>query len=331
MTDARAEAAKLKEELKSMVQVFAAIVRLATALGLAGKGSYLAFPSPTDPTGQTHIPFKRSDLKSAVADFGKALVSLGARARAGKKKERKAVVPESFSGTYIPVYAGESLRAYLNPADPSTFGSSNVNVMGAANLIDLIPQAKAGLLLRNTVTMLFYAHAHAKNLQDAGNAQYIRPDAHFLNSFNGTTPAMFAFGLTAEGKDAKVFMEDYVAAGGQSLNTFQVIAPRYPAGKVGKKGQDASFNPNLLHTYFFQNIGALNYATAAVLDSRAGYDQVTSALRDAGTKNSMLAEHNLVKAAADAWAAKLKPMQDEKLKARKKAQEAQRKLTKARK
>ena len=105
--------------LKNLTQIFNALVALNTALGQAGKGAYLAFPNPAQPG--TFIPFNRKHLRSANAKFSKTILLLKNYLRVSKKKQRLPVRPESFSGTYTPVYAGDALRAFFTAA-PANFG-----------------------------------------------------------------------------------------------------------------------------------------------------------------------------------------------------------------
>ena len=308
--------------LKNLTQIFNALVALNTALGQAGKGAYLAFPNPNQ--AGTFIPFNRKHLRSANAKFSKTILLLKNYLRVSKKKQREPVRPESFSGTYTPVYAGDALRSFFT-AQPANFGPVGPKNAAAtqnpgAALMDSLPMVAQGYLLRNTSTMLFYIYAHANNLQAADNAQFARSDQVMMDAFGGQIPAAFYSYKGADGKTAKVSMAQAVQQGliNGAMNTYDVIRASYP-----------TFDPARFNTYYYQNIAAANYYSKAALAADPALAPAAAALQRDDVRQAMLNEHNVVKAVSAEWHDLLEPGRKAQRDARKKQQDAAKKAAKA--
>lgn len=304
------------EILKGLVQIFNSLTVLNSALGQAGKGAYLVWQHPTQP-GQ-FIQFNRRHLRSANSKFAKALLDLRNYLRVSRKKTREPVRPESFSGTYTPVYAGPALQRFFNAA-PGNFGPLNPieaakTQVAEAGLMDQLDMAKQGYLLRNTSTMLFYIYAHAQNLQAQDNAQFARADDVMNEAFGADIPAAFYSYRGADGKTIKVPMNEAINSGviKDPLNTFQVIQQMHP-----------DFNPDRFNTYFFQNIAAANYYSRAALLQDTNLVQAAKALDRADVRQSMLEEHNMVKAVSAQWHELLEPSRKEQRDRRKREKDAE--------
>lgn len=97
--------------LKEIVKLSNALNILTAALCKAGKGAYVEVP---DPAIQNNVyPFNRRNLRSSQALLHKKILELKNYLRVSKKKTRDQVRPESFSGTYTPVYAGDALQYFF--------------------------------------------------------------------------------------------------------------------------------------------------------------------------------------------------------------------------
>lgn len=325
----RVEVKQFGEILKGMVQIYSALNLLTAALGQAGKGAYLAFPNPNQPG--TFIPFNRKHLRSAQAKFSRSLLQLKNYLRVSKKKTRDPVKPESFSGTYTPVYAGDALRQFFTAA-PQNFGPLHpvqaVQAVQAGQtgqavqaLMDSLQMVSQGYLLRNTSTMLFYIYAHANQLQAQDNAQFARSDDVMMQAFGGNIPAAFYAFRGQDGKPAKIPMAQAIQQGlvqAPGLNTYQVIQLTRP-----------DFDPNRFNTYFYQNIAAANYYSKAALAADQNLAPAAQALQQADVRAAMLAEHNIVKDVSAEWHQLLEPARKAQRDARKKQQDALKKQQKA--
>lgn len=303
--------------LKGFVDVFNSLVLLNTALGQAGKGAFLSFPNPNPGAEGTAIPFNRKHLRSANAKFAKALLQLKEYLRVSRKKTREPARPESFRGTYAPVFAGEALRAFFNEAN--NFGTINPGRDGDPSLISNLRMATQGYLLRNTSTMLFYIYAHANNLQAQDNAQYATSDQVMMNAFGGQIAAAF-FSYKDDNKTVKIPMDVAVQQGiiQAPLNTYDVVRSTHP-----------NFNPARFNTYFYQNIAASNYYSKSALAAEPTLVEVVQALARDDIRQAMLNEHNLVKEVSQVWHQLLEPGRKAQRDARKKEQDARKKAAKA--
>jgi len=331
----RVEVKEFGKILKVITQQFNYIVALATALGQAGKGAYLAFPNPQQP--QQFVPFNRKHLRSAQAKFNKNILQLKNYLRVSKKKTRDPVKPESLSGTYTPVYAGDALRAFFTAA-PGNFGplgpkEAVATQQPGALLMDSLPMASQGYLLRNTSTMLFYIYAHANQLQAEDNAQYARSDEVMMQAFGGDIPASWLSYRGVDTKPVKVSMTDAINQGivQQPMNTYQVISNLYPPGTMNNRTppQDVGFRPERFNTYYYQNIAAANYYSKAALSANPALADAATALARDDVRQAMLREHNIVKQVSDEWHDILEPGRKQQRDARKRINDAKKKQDKA--
>lgn len=317
-----AEAKEFNVVLKALVQYFNVLVVLNTALGEARKGSYLAFPNPTGSgtTNGFHI-FNRKHMRSANAKFAKEIMALKVFFRKSKKKTKTKLVPESFSGVYTPVYAGEALNAFFTQ-NPAGFGSLTPQQENTGLLMNALPEVNQRRLLRNTCTMLFFIYAHTNNLQFDDNAQLARSDEHMNNVFGGQIPAAYyAFKNPTTGKADKILMNEALDRNIVSapMNTYDVISAAYPRGTYNKAGEDVGFDPVQFNTYYFQNISAANYFSRKALEGIDNGQEIIDQLNNGQIRAAMLNEHNIVKQASDVWRQLNEPIRKERNRIRKAA------------
>lgn len=259
------------------------------------------------------------EVKAANAAYVAELMDLKNYMRVSKKKQRTVVDPSSFTGTYIPAYAGEALRYFYNqgdfgPLDPSQPESSK-------KLMDSLPFVKKGYLLRNAVTMLFYIYIYTNKLQVPGQGQFTKPDAVFKAAFNGKLPATFYSRKDANGEQIKMLMDRAVLeedAGGLGLkkpmNTFAVITAGLSENT--KNSEKNVFTSEKLNVYFYQSIAALNYLSKKNLEDAIElseyleedkkvkmYTEIKDHLGEDETsfRDQMLKEHEIIKATSRKW------------------------------
>lgn len=303
----RVDPKQFTDILKGLVKIFNGLAVLNSALGQAGKGAYLVWDHPTQP-GQ-FLQLNRRQIKSANSKFAAALLDLKNYLRVSRKKTREQIKPDSFSGTYTPVYAGEALTTFFTRT-PGNFGPLNPieaqrTQQAGDSLMDQLVMAKQGYLLRNTITMLFYIYAHAQNIQDPANAQFARSDDVMTEAFGGIIPAAF-YSQTAGKKTLKIPMAEAIQRGfiPAAMNTYQVVQANHP-----------DFNPARFNTYFFQNIAAANYYSRAALAADPVFAEAAAALQLPdpipnplpALHQAMLNEHNLVKDVSTQWHDILEP------------------------
>lgn len=208
-------------------------------------------------------------------------------------------------------------------------------------VVNYLPQVQQGYLLRNTTTMLFYIYAHVNSLQGGNNPvkknnQMARSDAVMNQAFGGDIAAAHFSRRQDNGKVVKVTMAKAVSSGliPAALNTYQSISTLYPAanpnvpgsGTFNKKGEDTHFEPANFNTYYFQNIAAANYYSSATLRDEQ-LQQNLAVISDAGIRQQMLDEHNIVKAVSNEWFQLLEPERKAERELHKKETEAARKAS----
>lgn len=309
----RAHQKAFSEALKKHVEIFNALAKLNQAVGKLEKGSVLGFP---DEAGNVHT-LTRNYIRSANAKFAHELAGMKVFLRDAYKVSKKAKQqPDSFKGVYVPSYAGPALIQFIN-GNKEGFGYVVPNRPESGYLIEQLRMAQMGVLLRNSITMLFYIYAHASSLQDQRDASYSTTDDHMDQSFGGQFPAVH-LPTDANGRNVNVSMDDAVKQGliPEALNTYQILVPRF-SKSVDKKGRPAPFDPKRLHGYYIQNIYALNYwsrNTAALVSDLANRsaetpDQpsVVEVLDAPTSREAMLLEHNLIRSTSIAWRAELEP------------------------
>ena len=340
----RVDAQTFGDVLKVLVKTFQSLVTLNTTLAGAGQGYALGFPTVTNGVPGT-IVFNRRHLRSANAQFGARIRQLKLFFQISMRKTKQPVPPSSFSGVYAPVYAGAALRAFFNVGGAG-FGTVNPQQIGAQSLIDALPNAKNGWLMRNTTTLLFFAYAHERQLLDPNDGQMAHDDDVMLQVFGGTIPAAafprFLSEKVVKGKGRnpdkvkKIFEAVPMSIAIQSgvltgpLNTYVALATAYP-----------TFNPQAFNTWFFQNIASYNYYTRNMLavpgiivdpDFSTGVMQppadgynvadITNQFDNPKLRDVMLAEHNIAMNASAAWKLQNMPAQKAQRALRKKQQDA---------
>ena len=322
--------------LRDFVHAFNALSALSAALGQAKKGGYLAYPHPTQKGA--YIPFRRKDLKSANAKFGRAIMDLKNYVRAARKKTRGPSSPESFSGTFSPVQCLEALLYFFNTA-PERFGplaprQAMETQQSGPSLMESLPLVKQGYALRNTITMLFYVYAHANDLQLEENRQLARSDHIMMEAFGGKIhAAYYSYKVKKPNPRGKVPpptrivkmpMDDAVATGKipRRLNTYEVIAKSYPPGTKDSKDRDIHFDPNRFYSFFYQNMAASNYNSKAILAADPSLAEIRDFLAREDVRAAMLDEHTIVKSVSAEWSDVLEPERKRQRDARKKASDA---------
>ncbi len=304
--DYRVTVKQFADILESIVKIYNALAQLNAAMGKAPKGSYLSYPDPREPG--RFLPFTQKHLRSANAKFSKTLKELKNYLKVSRRKPRKQSVPESFSGTYTPVFAADALIKFFNMS-PEKFGSIRPAQSAKERLMDYLPCLKSGYFLKNSATMLFFIYAHENKLQDETNGSLAKSDNVLNHVFGGQIPSAFYRYIGPDGKKVKITMKDAIEKGliTKPLNTFDVI-----------KAVDPKFDPNRFNTYFFQNMAGNNIYSGDFLNKPELAD-IATALNKEEIRNAMLQEHNYIKQASLDWATLTEPARKAKNEAKKKS------------
>ena len=229
---------------------------------------------------------------------------------------RQTARPEDFRLTYTPVYAGDALLYFLSAA-PGNFGpldpQTTVNTgQPGSDLMDSLPLARQGYLLRNSITALSFIYAHANNLFTPEDPQNVRSDALMNTAFNGIIPATFYMYRGDNGRLEKLLMTDAVNQGIISgpMTTYQVIENIYPPGTLNRQGEDTGFRSDRFKSYYFQNIAALNYYGETALLNDPNVAAAAEYLRQDNIREQMLEEHRIIMEASASWRNVLAPTRE---------------------
>jgi len=222
-------------------------------------------------------------------------------------------VPETLKNTYTPIYAGTVLRTFFEadagfgPLDPVLWKTTGV--MGP-KLMDVLPYAKQGFMLCNTLTMLFFLYVRTMGLQEPENSQF----SHFDDVMKKVFTEMEAAFYTADGVP-KIAMADAVKKGliKAPLSTQEVIRLKKPFFNDKKTGiiDDAPESEQIYReafsSYFFQSLASNNYYSKENLKENNEYSPVLEALNREEVIQQMILEHNIVKETLMKWNEYLAP------------------------
>lgn len=319
---------QMVEHHKDLATLAQSVVTLALHVGSLEKNQILRFY-----VGEEYYEFGKKDLRAATAKLLREIKDLSTYWKVSKKKPKTKSEPESLKGTYTPVYAGAVLRAFFEasdgfgPLDPALWKSTKV--MGP-KLMDALPYAKQGFMLRNTLTMLFFLYARTMDLQEVENAQF----SHFDDVMKKVFTEMEAAFYTPSKGVAKIAMADAVKKGliDAPLSTQEVIRLQRPTFNNPRTPiiKDAPENKQIyreaFNNYFFQLLAANNYYSRANLKENSEYAPVLEALDKKEVTDQMILEHNIVRATAIKWNTYLAPSRKINRDKKKKENDARKKL-----
>ena len=185
----------------------------------------------------------RYELAMAHNEYNKAIIYMNKLYVDGTKHSREAIVPHDFKSAYKPIKAGPVFVSFLTK--PANFGPApnedGTALVPSSKLLDLLPRAREGYCLKNSLTLLMYIYAKVNPLKSKvkGEGQMNIPDDR-MNTVFGKMEALY---FQAPG-EKKVLM----SASGKKLSTFAVVSEK-----------NSKFNPEKIENYFFQSLISLNY------------------------------------------------------------------------
>jgi len=309
------------------------VVTLALHVGSLEKNQILRFY-----VGEEYYEFGKKDLRAATARLLREIKDLSTYWKVSKKKLKIKSGPESLKGTYTPIYAGAVLRAFFEadteayagfgPLDPAQWKTTKI--MGP-KLMDALPYAKQGFMLRNTLTMLFFLYARTMDLQEPENAQF----SHFDDVMKKVFTEMEAAFYTVKGVP-KMAMSEAVNKGliKAPLSTQEVIRLQRPSFNDDKTPiikdapEDKQVYRKAFQNYFFQLLAANNYYSKQNLKENPEYSEILDALNNKEITQQMIVEHNIVRETAMKWNEYLAPSRKINRDKKKKENDARKKLEK---
>lgn len=225
----------------------------------------------------------RRELAAASADYDKRFLSLKKLYLEGTKHTKEQPLPESFKAAFLPVKVGPVFISFLaadaNKRLPQFGQAPNADGSGfqpKSSLLDLLPRAKEGYVLKNSLTLLLYIYATVNDLKSKviKEGQKNIPDER-MNYIFGQIPSLYY----QEAGEDKILMSKT----GRKISTYDVIAQK-----------NSEFNPAKIENYYFQSIQSLNIYEPLDLTPKE-----TELLKSPKLRNEMLAEFKIIKMAND--------------------------------
>ena len=223
----------------------------------------------------------RQELTNAWSEYNKKVTGLKKLYVEGTKHSRAQILPSSFKAAYTPIKVGPVFTAMLS-ADSSkrlpNFGlipnADGTAFIAGSKLLDALPRAKEGLLLKNSITLLMYIYASVNHLKstEASEGQKNIPDDR-MNLIFGKNTALYY----QEPGTEKVLM----SKSGQSLSTYDVVS-----------GKNSKFNSNKIENYYFQSLQSLNIYNEEDLPAKDRQNLASPNIR-----KELLAEYEIIERA----------------------------------
>ena len=314
---------------KDLATFAESVVMLALQVGSLEKNQILRFYN-----GEEYYEFGKKDLRAATAKLLREIKDLSTYWKVSKKKPKVKSGPDTLKGTYTPIYAGTVLREFFKadegfgPLEPAEW--KKTGIMGT-KLMDSLPYAKQGFMLRNTLTMLFFLYARTKDLQEVENAQF----THFDDVMKRVFTEMEAAFYTTDGV-AKMPMGDAVKKGliKTPLSTQDVIRLKRPEFNGEKTPiikdapEDKQIYRKSFQNYYFQLLASNNYYSKQNLKDNVEHAPILEALTEKQYTDQMIVEHNIVRETAIKWNTHLAPSRKLNRDKKKKENDARKKLEK---
>lgn len=188
----------------------------------------------------------RQELAAAYYEYDKKIIGLKKSYLEGSKHSRTRILPESYKASFIPSKIGPVFKDFLStdgkfsPNFGAVPNENGTDWIAKSNLLDVLPRAREGFLLKKSITLLMYIYADVNHLKSkkVSEGQKNIPDDH-MNKVFGKNIALY---YHEPGTD-KVLM----SKSGKKLTTYDVVS-----------GKNTRFNQDKIENYYFQSLQSLN-------------------------------------------------------------------------
>lgn len=209
-----------------------------------------------------------------------------------------------LTGTYAPIYLGNSLCQFFTNTDK--FGSidpiDSITNMFSAKLLDFLPCVKAGFLLRNSITLLFYIYMKNNNLQEKENSQY----SHFDDFMNKIFVEMYSEFYT-DLNYGKMLMIEAIERGiiEHPLSTQDVIRLKRPEFNQDDTSIKIKASNDLIYrksfkNYYTQLLASNNFYSKGDL-IRLNKIEILKILDNESIQKQMIEEYNIIIEVLQKW------------------------------
>lgn len=236
--------------------------------------------------GETRV-YTRAELAEADKEFDRKIPHLKKLYVEGSKNKKTTMLPTSFKSPYAPVKVGTVFTTFLGPDAqkklpnfglvPSGNHEDGFNsFIAKSNLLDKLPRAKEGYMLKNSLTLLMYIYFKVNSLKSTKKSEgHLNiPDERMNNAF-GLIPALYY----QEANQPKILM----TKSGKKLETYAVVA-----------GKNTLFNPERIENFYFKAIQSLN-----IYEEKDLAPKDSEKLLDDKLRQELLEEYYLIEAAND--------------------------------
>jgi len=222
----------------------------------------------------------RSELLAAQTEFDKKLLGLKKLYIEGTKHSRPSILPTSFKAAYNPIKVGPVFIEFLSGEGKHApnFGrlpnDDGTEWISGSSLLEALPRAREGFLLKTSLTLLMYIYAGVNNLKSKSPSEGQKniPDDR-MNKVFGKLNALYYH----EPGQNKVLM----STSGKKLSTYDVVS-----------GKNNQFNSSKIENYYFQSIQSLNIYDVGDLSK----SDLTK-LSDDKLRNELLNEYYIIERA----------------------------------
>ncbi len=231
--------------------------------------------------GEESRTLTRQELTNAWSEHNRKITGLKKLYIEGTKHSRVQILPSSFKAAYCPSKVGPVFTSFFAPDSSKklpNFGMAP-NADGTAfipnsKLLDSLPRAKEGYLLKNSITLLMYIYASVNHLKstETSEGQKNIPDER-MNTVFGKNIALYY----QEPGSEKVLM----SKSGQNLSTYDVVS-----------GKNSKFNSDKIENYYFQSLQSLNIYNDADLTPKDRQN-----LSNPSIRKELLAEYEIIEKA----------------------------------
>lgn len=234
--------------------------------------------------GETRI-YTRAELAEADKEYERKAQHLKKLYVEGSKNKKTALLPTSFKSPYAPVKVGNVFTTFMGLDAKKKYpnfgllpdGNHTEGFTGfieGSNLLDNLPRAKEGLMLKNSLTLLMYIYFNVNALKstEKSKGHLNIPDERMNNAFGKLDSLYYQ-----EANQPKILM----TKSGEKMNTYAVVS-----------GKNTSFNPSKIENFYFKAIQSLN-----IYEEKDLTPKEVALLANDSLRQELLQEYYLIDAA----------------------------------